>query len=251
MTPSPIVKALFTIQKHRTKFLLMGGQACILYGAAEFSRDLDLVVLADPKNLDRLQKALDELAAESVYFPGLGPEVLQRGHACHFRAAIPEAVGVRIDVMAVLHGCEPFPVLWARRHRLKVPDNGWVNVLSLPDRVQAKKTQRNKDWPMVRRLVEADYHQCPPRPSRHRILFWLRQGRSAEFLIELCRRFSARARHLVPERPLLTYALEEESSLLEKALRDEEDKFRAADRAYWQPLKEELFHWRQQQRGKK
>ena len=27
--------------------LLMGGQACVFYGAAEFSRDLDLVVLAD------------------------------------------------------------------------------------------------------------------------------------------------------------------------------------------------------------
>ena len=35
----------------------MGGQACILYGAAEFSRDIDLAVLADEKNLSRLQAA--------------------------------------------------------------------------------------------------------------------------------------------------------------------------------------------------
>jgi hypothetical protein len=26
----------------------MGGQACVLYGAAEFSRDLDLALLPDP-----------------------------------------------------------------------------------------------------------------------------------------------------------------------------------------------------------
>jgi len=32
----------------------MGGQACVLYGAAEFSRDLDLALLPDPANLDRL-----------------------------------------------------------------------------------------------------------------------------------------------------------------------------------------------------
>jgi hypothetical protein len=32
----------------------MGGQACVLYGAAEFSRDLDLALLPDPDNLDRL-----------------------------------------------------------------------------------------------------------------------------------------------------------------------------------------------------
>jgi hypothetical protein len=29
----------------------MGGQACVLYGAAEFSRDLDLALLPDPANL--------------------------------------------------------------------------------------------------------------------------------------------------------------------------------------------------------
>lgn len=28
----------------------MGGQACVLYGAAEFSRDLDLALLPDPTN---------------------------------------------------------------------------------------------------------------------------------------------------------------------------------------------------------
>jgi hypothetical protein len=32
----------------------MGGQACVLYGAAEFSRDLDLALLPDPANLKEL-----------------------------------------------------------------------------------------------------------------------------------------------------------------------------------------------------
>jgi hypothetical protein len=36
----------------------MGGQACILYGAAEFSRDVDLAVLAGGNNLDRLREEL-------------------------------------------------------------------------------------------------------------------------------------------------------------------------------------------------
>lgn len=35
----------------------MGGQACVLYGAAEFSRDLDLALLAEPRNLERLDAA--------------------------------------------------------------------------------------------------------------------------------------------------------------------------------------------------
>ena len=47
MSLSPIHKALSSIRKSGVKTLLMGGQACILYGAAEFSRDLDLLILAD------------------------------------------------------------------------------------------------------------------------------------------------------------------------------------------------------------
>jgi hypothetical protein len=35
------------MQKHRVRALLMGGQACVFYGAAEFSRDTDLAILAD------------------------------------------------------------------------------------------------------------------------------------------------------------------------------------------------------------
>jgi hypothetical protein len=54
---SPIVRALSTIQKRQVRFLLMGGQACILYGGAEFSRDLDLAVLAEARNLERLRHA--------------------------------------------------------------------------------------------------------------------------------------------------------------------------------------------------
>ena len=44
----------------------MGGQACVFYGAAEFSRDLDLLILVDSDNLARLRSALDELDAELI-----------------------------------------------------------------------------------------------------------------------------------------------------------------------------------------
>lgn len=36
----------------------MGGQACILYGGAEFSRDLDLSIALDTDNLEAVEKAL-------------------------------------------------------------------------------------------------------------------------------------------------------------------------------------------------
>lgn len=36
---NPILKVLSSIRTHRVQALLMGGQAYVLYGAAEFSRD--------------------------------------------------------------------------------------------------------------------------------------------------------------------------------------------------------------------
>jgi hypothetical protein len=39
----------------------MGGQACVFYGAAEFSRDTDFAVLASPANLARLKAVLADL----------------------------------------------------------------------------------------------------------------------------------------------------------------------------------------------
>jgi len=34
------------MREHHVQCLLMGGQACVFYGAAEFSRDTDLAILA-------------------------------------------------------------------------------------------------------------------------------------------------------------------------------------------------------------
>lgn len=126
--------------------LLMGGQACILYGAAEFSRDVDVAVLATDKNLELLRQALDELRAKQVFVPALQKEALLRGHASHYRAGIPEAEGIRVDVMSVMHGCDPFAALWRRRQMVTLPGLGRVYILSRPDLVQAKKTQCDKDW---------------------------------------------------------------------------------------------------------
>src|ERR1700757_4444047 len=78
---NPIRKVLSSMQAHGVRALLMGGQACVFYGAAEFSRDADLLILADPENLDRLRAALKELEATRTFVPELTEEFLRRGHA--------------------------------------------------------------------------------------------------------------------------------------------------------------------------
>jgi hypothetical protein len=57
------------MRARRVRALLMGGQACVFYGAAEFSRDTDLAIAADAANLARLRRALDDLQAEAIAVP--------------------------------------------------------------------------------------------------------------------------------------------------------------------------------------
>ena len=104
MTSSPIPRVLSTFRRHGVKALLMGGQACILYGAAEFSRDVDVAVAVSPANLDRLRAALADLDAEPLLYPPLDAAALRRGHACHFRCRAPGLHGIRVDVMGVFRG---------------------------------------------------------------------------------------------------------------------------------------------------
>jgi hypothetical protein len=217
----------------------MGGQACVLYGGAEFSRDTDLAVLADPENLSRLDRALAELTAERVAVPPFERAYLDMGLAVHFRCHHPEAEGLRIDVMSRMRGVDPFPALWERRTTLEVGDES-VEVLSLPDLVRAKKTQRDKDWPMIARLVEANYFANRDRPSAAQLDFWLREMRTPALLVELARRVPVDAERMTPERALLSLAVTGDEAGLQTALTEEEEQERAADRAYWAPLKKEL-----------
>jgi hypothetical protein len=100
----------------------MGGQACVLYGAAEFSRDTDLAILASPANLERLRRALADLQAEVIAVPPFETRYLLKGHAIHFRCRHPEAAGMRVDVMTKMRGVDPFPKLWRRRTTTMLED---------------------------------------------------------------------------------------------------------------------------------
>jgi len=53
------------------------------------------------------------------------------------------------------------------------------------DIVMAKKTQRDKDWHMIRRLLEADMYKAADNPYHETIAFWLAECRTPELLVAL------------------------------------------------------------------
>lgn len=240
MIPNPIRRVLSSIAENNVSALLMGGQACVLYGAAEFSRDTDLAILASPANLKRLKAALADLQASVIAVPEFEPRYLRAGHAIHFRCQDPEALGMRIDVMTKMRGVAPFARLWARRTTMELVDGLRCEVMALPDLVAAKKTQRDKDWPMVRRLIEAHYFQNRENASAAQVRFWFRELRTPELLLECAMKWPSVHRTETRKRPLLALARPGGGPKLEAALKAEEEAIRRADARYWTPLKAEL-----------
>jgi hypothetical protein len=171
------------MRTHRVRALLMGGQACVSYGAAEFSRDVDFAILTSPANLDALRNALKALAAEVIAVPPFEVKYLRKGHAVHFRCRDPQAEGLRVDVMSRMRGVASFETLWRRRTTVELPDGSTFDLLSLTDLVRAKKTQRDKDWPMIRRLLEADFFQRRENAMPADIRFWFTELRTPDLLI--------------------------------------------------------------------
>jgi hypothetical protein len=142
--------------------------------------------------------------------------------------------------MTKLRGVEEFEKLWQRRNIILSDDGTEFHLMSLPDLVKAKKTQRDKDWPMIRRLVEADYFASQDRQTSEQVEFWLREMRTPELLIEIASARPEIADYVEAVRPLLKFAsVGDEDSLID-ALFDEEKEEREADRTYWRPLRAEL-----------
>ena len=226
----------------------MGGQACVFYGAAQFSKDVDFVLLADEENYGRLHAALDELKARRIAVPRFDPAALARGHAVHFRCDAPGVEGLRVDVMTRHRSLPGFSVMWERRTVAADESGTEFDIMAVEDLVQAKKTQREKDWPMIAALVDVHFHAFASDASPGRIEFWLREARTPETIAELCRQFPNEAAALQSHRPLLRLAQSDDLEPLRAALDAEVRAEQAKDRAYWEPLRRELEQFRREER---
>ncbi|WP_411281124.1 hypothetical protein [Gemmatimonas sp.] len=242
MIPTQILRVLSTIRMYDVRALLMGGQACVLYGAAEYSRDLDLAVLATPEALPTLREALESLNAAVIAVPSFDVAYLDRGHAVHFSIPDGSTSPLRVDIMSRLRGVDAFPVLWERRTTIALPTGAGdaevlVDVMALEDLVAAKKTQRDKDWPMLRRLVDASYAAArDDAVSDAQVDFWLAELRSPAFLAEVIARYPEAAAR--SSRSVVRAALNHDD--MDVALAAEQVQIMVQDRAYWAPLRREL-----------
>ena len=132
--------------------LLVSGQACVLYGAATFSEDIDLWIRPTSENAGRFLRALARCRARvDRLTPPLSPRLLRRGHGFHF--LIPaEPSPVYLDVMGKPPRVPSFETA-RRRAQILTTDWGRVPVISIEDLVSMKKTRRLADYEVITNLV--------------------------------------------------------------------------------------------------
>jgi hypothetical protein len=139
-----------SLEQEQVEFLLISGQAAVLYGAAEFSEDVDLWVRPTEENLERFMSALHRAGARYYKLtPPLRLHHALAGHGFHFLLG-PE--DVFLDVMGSPPRCRGFECAAKEANRMET-DWGLVPVVSVPDLIQLKKTQRLQDYPVISRLT--------------------------------------------------------------------------------------------------
>jgi hypothetical protein len=130
------------LNRHRVRYLLAGGVAANLHGSPRATKDVDVLVPPDPKNMARLLDALSELpyrmAAE------LDPEEIAR------KPVTIIGDDPRVDVLTVAWQVT-FDQAYPRRivRRLK---GVRVPYLSRRDLVRSKRTGRAQDLADLERL---------------------------------------------------------------------------------------------------
>ena len=157
-----------SFERFDVDYLLISGQASVLYGAATFSEDVDVWTRPTVENARRLLRALAAQRAR-VYklTPRLSLRNMRFGHGFHF--TVPRnADTLFLDVMAAPPRVGPFDEARARATVMQGP-GGCVPVVSVRDLVELKKTQRFADYDVISNLVR---QVASPAGASRRLLAW-------------------------------------------------------------------------------
>jgi hypothetical protein len=224
------------LERHRVRYLLISGQAAVLYGASTFSEDVDIWVAPTAANWKRLLAALSACEAR-VYklTPPLTLSYARRGHGFHF--VVPPDVSDDppgyLDVMAVVPRCPSFTVSNRRGRRIRTAW-GTLRVVHPVDLARIKLTRRLGDYDTISLLVRLEFERQPTLSTWRWALANTYDADGRRRLWESARPAWRRG----TRRPPLAAA----------AIGRDLERARAADRAYWRPIVDELKQLQRERR---
>ncbi|HZI32849.1 MAG TPA: hypothetical protein VFF11_10945, partial [Candidatus Binatia bacterium] len=129
------------LEQRGVEYLLISGQATVLYGAATFSEDIDLWINPSEQNRIRFLQALHDSRAQFYKLtPPFTVDHLQRGHGFHFVLA----GNIFLDVMGRPPRAGTFAEALATS-RWMGTEWGVIRTIGIKSLVELKKTQRLED----------------------------------------------------------------------------------------------------------
>ncbi|MBW1855093.1 MAG: nucleotidyl transferase AbiEii/AbiGii toxin family protein [Deltaproteobacteria bacterium] len=227
----------------------------VAYGAAQFTRDADFWIKPTKKNLVCLQKALKQLKAKPRFLPPLDIEYLRKGHGVHFRFTYREQTFL-IDILGKPPRVIPNfnqaykdanHIEW---HELSVP------VIDIKRLIATKKTERDKDYTVIKDLVDLLFEEVRSnRSQRKKFLTWLLQElRTPKYLKTITREWEYGKQYALKtgrEAAILACSKNATEEEIQAALDKEKEILRKADKQYWKPIRNEIKIMRQEHRKRK
>jgi hypothetical protein len=142
-----------SLERKGVRYLLISGQASILYGAATFSEDVDLWLEPSAANIERFVQALRRCSAVAHKLtPPLTVRNFRHGHGFHFRLPSHDGPMWYLDVMGKPPRVGSFSSAARRAVQFETPW-GTIPVVALRDLVELKKTRRLADYDVISNLA--------------------------------------------------------------------------------------------------
>ncbi|MBI2930449.1 MAG: hypothetical protein HYY16_02260 [Planctomycetes bacterium] len=177
-------KLFRSFERFDLEYLLISGQASILYGAATFSEDVDLWIRPTAPNARRLLRALSACGARiHKHTPPLTQRHMMAGHGFHF--VIPLRPPVYLDIMGHPPRVGSFELAFRRQLTMDTPW-GRLPVVGIDDLILLKMTRRLSDYEVISNLVRIRLRETPV-PSPLFLKWAARNTFRAEDRVRLCR----------------------------------------------------------------
>ncbi len=149
MLTSPDFRELLKIfEKHKIRYLVVGGYAVMKYSEPRFTKDLDVFIATDSDNANGVYMALKEFGAPLENLTS--DDFTQKGY--FYQMGRPP---IRVDIMMSIPGIE-FDAAWEKREVVKLDDLK-IFFISRSDLIRAKEASaRPQDKIDVDRLKKAE-----------------------------------------------------------------------------------------------
>jgi hypothetical protein len=140
---------LAAFNAHAVKYLIVGAHAVGVHAEPRGTKDLDVLIQANPKNSEAVFRALAEFGAPLA---GMTPADFNDGPGSVFQIGVPPS---RVDILQKIEGVD-FDEAWQNRLETEIDAHIPTNVISRDDLIRNKlAVARPQDLLDVEKIREA------------------------------------------------------------------------------------------------